>query len=77
MDENKLLFEKGCFLAQWVDDEPVEQTPVSKAYESRTKDLDTLLSELNEIKERIIEVREREWHLAKLVYFHENNFAKD
>ena len=75
MDEDKLLFEKGCFLAQWVDDEPVDKTPVSRAYESQTKDLAKLLSELDEIKARINEVREREWHLARLVYFHNNNLA--
>lgn len=75
MDEDKMLFEKGCFLAQWVDDEPVEKTPISSAYNSQTKDLATLLSELDDIKARINEVREREWHLARLLYFHDNNFA--
>ena len=37
----------------------------------------TLLKELDDIKERIQEIQARQWHLAKLLHFHENEFAKE
>lgn len=78
MDEYKMLFEKGCFLANWIDDESAQTDvpKISKAYSNQTKDLQTLLSELDEIKEHIQEVREREWQLDRLLYFHNNNLSR-
>ena len=77
MDSEKMLFEKGCFLPSWIDDceTKEEQTPIQRVYDNRNKDLNTLLSELDEINKHIQDVRERQWHLAKMIYFHNNNFA--
>ncbi len=77
MDDEKLLFEKGCFLPSWTEDsEPQEQTPISRAY-SENKDLATLIDELSDIKKHIEDVREREWQLAKMLHFHNNDFVKE
>ena len=76
MDNEKMLFEKGCFLPQWQEFQP-EKREISQAYEPVTKDLNTLLSELNEIEKHIQDVREREWNLAKLMHYHNNGFATE
>ena len=78
MDNEKMLFEKGCFLPCWLDDnEQKDEMPISQVHTMRNKDLKTLLSELDEINEHIRDVRERSWNLAKLVYFHNNGFANE
>lgn len=78
MDNEKLLFEKGCFLPSWIEDsEPQEQTPILRAYEPQNKDLAKLLEELSDIKKHIEDVREREWQLAKMLHFHNNDFVKE
>ncbi len=78
-DTEKMLFDKGCFLPSWIEDSKSEeeQTPISQVHIVRNKDLATLQQELAQIKEHIEDVKEREWHLAKLLYFHNNDFAKD
>lgn len=73
----KNLFESGCFLPCWTEDIEQEQMPISQVYTRQNKDLQTLLKELDDIKNHIQEVQEKQWHLAKLIHFHENNFAKD
>ncbi len=70
------LFEKGCFSPSWLEDTEVEQ-PISAVYTRHNKDMKTLLKELDDIKERIQEIQARQWHLAKLLHFHENEFAKE
>lgn len=76
MDEKK-LFESGCFLPSWTEDVESEPMPISQVHVRRNKDLQTLLSELEQIKEHIQEVQAREWHLTRLLHFHENNFVQD
>ncbi|MBR1461132.1 hypothetical protein IJ596_05820 [bacterium] len=77
-DTEKMLFDKGCFLPGWVEDTVQEdQMPISQVHIARNKDLATLQKELEEIKEHIEDVKEREWHLARLLYFHNNDFAKE
>lgn len=72
------LFESGCFLPSWTEDITQEDSmPISQVHLRRNKDLRTLLAELDEIKERIQEIQAKQWHLARLLHFHENNFAKD
>lgn len=73
----KNLFESGCFLPSWAEDIEPEEMPISQVYTRQNKDIQTLLNELDEIKNHIQEVQEKQWHLAKLIHFHENNFAKD
>ena len=77
MDTERMLFDKGCFLPSWVEDTPEEEMPISQVHITRNKDLQTLQAELEEIKEHIEDVKEREWHLAKLLHFHNNNFARE
>lgn len=72
----KELFEQGCFLPSWT--EAIEsKESISNAYAYRNKDVQTLQTELNEIKEYIQDIQERQWNLAKLLHFHENSFARD
>ncbi len=71
------LFEAGCFLPSWTEDVETEQMPISQVHLRRNKDLQTLLGELDDIKNRIQEIQAKQWHLAKLLHFHENNFAQD
>ena len=71
----KELFEKGCFSPEWTKD--ADERPISVAYSYERKDLQTLLSELDNIKDRIQEIQERQWQLAKLIHFNENQLAKD
>lgn len=74
MDE-KNLFENGCFLPEWTTD--IDEKPISVAYSYQKKDLQTLLSELDNIKEQIQEIKARQWHLAKLIHFNENELARE
>ncbi len=68
---NKELFENNCFPISWCEDEE-HFTPQVPA----RKDLTTLLAELEDIKNRIDELDAKEWHLAKLMKFHKEGFAK-
>ncbi len=78
MDNEKKLFEKGCFLPNWQEDvEAKEQKPILRVYGSEHKDLTTLLNELDEIKQRIFDIREKEWQLARMLNFHNNDFVKE
>lgn len=71
----KDLFEKGCFLPDWATE--TEPQPVSAVYTRQNKDLQTLLNELDEIKDRIQKIQAKQWHLAKLMHFHQNALAKE
>lgn len=77
MDYERLLFEKGCFLGDWNEDiiPQRKETPVERI--SKEKDLDTLLNELNEIKQHIEDVRQRKWELEKSLMYHNNGFVSD
>lgn len=72
MDE-KELFEQGCFLPCWAEDD----VKLSTAYKSVHKDLPTLMNELEEIKEKIQEIQARQWALARKILYHENELAKE
>ena len=71
----KDLFKKGCFLPEWATD--VEDQPISVAYNHERKDLQTLLSELDNIKDRIQEIQAKQWHLANLIHFNQNELARE
>jgi len=73
---NKDFFENGCFSPEWTT-ETHEET-VHQADTGRTfKDKETLLQELKEIKQRMHEIRAKEWQLAKLLEFHNHKLAKE
>ena len=65
MDANE-LFENNCFPMFWSEDtEPAENIPTVQK-----KDLQTLLAELEDIKNKIDDLSAKEWHLSKLMQFH-------
>ena len=72
-----MLFEKGCFLPCWLDDDVPSQPQVQQTQTYKNKDLNTLLKELEEIKQHIQDIKEREWQLANLLHFYTHNVAKD
>lgn len=76
MNENE-LFEAGCFLPAWAEDTKTEELPVLSAYKNQGKDLETLMGELEQIKESIQEIQARQWNLAKLIDFHRHNLVKE
>ena len=75
MDNERWLFEKGCFLGCWNDDivPQKQETPLKSLPD---KDLNTLLAELEDIKQHINDVKQRQWHLAKLIEYHNHGFAQ-
>ena len=70
MENERELFDNFCFLPAW--NEVEEITP---QYKRPHKDLDTLLQELEDIKNRMEDIKARKWHLAELLKFHENGFV--
>lgn len=65
--DSKELFENNCFPIMWCEDE--------EHFTPERKDLQTLLAELEDIKNKIDEISAREWHLAKLMKFHKEGFV--
>ncbi len=64
------LFAENCFLPCIGEAEPKQQP-----YVRQHKDLDTLLAELEVIKNNIEEIKAKEWHLAKLMQFHKEGLT--
>lgn len=67
MDNLDELFMENCFL-------PCIGEVEAKTVPQR-KDLETLLAELEVIKNNIEEIKAKEWHLAKLMKFHKEGIA--
>lgn len=68
---DKELFENDCLPLFWLEDEEHFEQPATQR-----KDLQTLLAELEDIKNQIDEISAREWHLAKLMKFHNEGLAR-
>ena len=62
--DSKELFENNCLPLFWLEDEEEQFEPQQR------KDLQTLLAELEDIKNKIDDISAREWHLAKLMKLH-------
>ncbi len=73
---NKDFFENGCFSPEWTSDTQEEVFQQVNAPQ-KFKDKETLLQELREIKQRMQEIRAKEWQLAKLLEFHNNRLVKE
>jgi hypothetical protein len=71
--DDKELFEAGCFSPEWATDE--NELPISQAYSKQNKDLQTLLKELDAIKDNIQEIQAKQWHLAEMIKFHQHQIA--
>ena len=67
--DDKYLFENNCFPLSWLEDE--------EHFEPPRKDLQTLLAELEDIKNKIENLSAKEWHLAKLMKFHNAGLSAD
>ena len=82
MNEAKKEFLNGCFAPNWLE---VDLTNTSVRTDSnkevsleskRRKDLDTLLKELDEIKQNIEKAAERQKRLANLMGFYTGELAQ-
>lgn len=78
---NKKDFQNKCFSPNWieVDLEEVARQQVireERLESKRRKDLKTLLKELDEIKQNIERVAEKQHRLANLMGFYSGNFAQ-
>jgi glutaredoxin 2 len=71
---NKKLYENKCFSPNWIEvDLEYERTQTTKEERLETKhrkDLKTLLKELDEIKQNIEKVAEKQQRLANLMGFY-------
>ncbi|MBQ8459564.1 hypothetical protein IJ541_05630 [bacterium] len=67
------MFEKGCFLPSWTE----ESENTSPVFQRQNKDLQTLLKELDTIKDRIQEIQAKQWQLARLIHFNRNSLARE
>ncbi len=68
---DKELFENNCLPLFWLEDEENFETHQI----APRKDLQTLLAELEDIKNKIDDISAKEWHLAKLMKFHKEGFT--
>lgn len=73
---SKDFFENGCFLPEWTSDTHEEAIPQANTA-GKFKDKETLLQELREIKQRMHDIRAKEWQLAKLLEFHNHKLARE
>lgn len=67
MDNLDELFMENCFLP-CIGEVQERQIP-------QRKDMETLLAELEVIKNNIEEIKAKEWHLAKLMKFHKEGIS--
>lgn len=63
---DKELFENNCLPLFWLEDEETFEQPQIVP----RKDMQTLLAELEDIKNKIENLSAKEWHLAKLMKFY-------
>lgn len=63
----KELFDNNCFPMGWSEE--------TETYTPQRKELSVLLAELEDIKNNIQEIEEKQWHLAKLAKFHKAGFT--
>lgn len=72
MDDNE-LFENLCFSPAWQEKES-EMPAIAKL--GQRKSMTQLLSELEDIKENLQQIQEKQWNLANLIRFNKQSFAK-
>ena len=68
------IFENNGFSMNWT--EAAQSEVNQQAYVPQRKDLQTLLAELEDIKNTIEDAQAREWHLAKLLKYHNEGFVR-
>ena len=77
----KKEYENKCFTPNWLEIDLEEAARQEKVREvrlenTRRKDLNTLLKELDEIKQNIERVAEKQHRLANLMGFYSGDFAQ-
>ena len=81
---NKKLIENKCFAPNWIEVDLSDERCLSTAQTEkeerletqRRKDLKTLLKELEEIRQNIERVAEKQHRLANLMSFYNGEFAQ-
>ena len=81
MSTTKKDYENRCFSPNWIEIDLEEVAKQQTAREerlenNRRKDLKTLLKELDEIKQDIEKVAEKQHRLANLIGFYRGEFAQ-
>lgn len=71
--KDKELFEAGCFSPEWATDDT--DLPISRVYSRETKDIQTLQKELDAIMDNIQQIQAKQWHLAKMIKFHQHQIS--
>ena len=57
--------------------EKLDELEEKEVYVPQKKDLTVLLAELEEIKNSIDDIKAKQWHLAKLMQFHQKGLANE
>lgn len=78
---NKKDFKNNCFSPNWLEVDLTEAKPAVTVKEERLeskrrKDLNTLLKELDEIRQNIEKAAEKQHRLANLMRFYSKEFAQ-
>ncbi len=73
---NKYL-KNGCFSPNWVEVNDKKEDIETQQTEQQRKDLATLLAELEDIKNNINHIEEKQWRLANLIKFYNNDLVTE
>ncbi len=77
MNDSELYF-NGSFSPGWLETSTIpETTPLENNTQPRFKSLETLKAEMEEIKEHLQDVRERQWNLEKRANFLKAGLEKE
>lgn len=72
IDDNE-IFENLCLSPAW-QEKKSEMPAIAKVHQR--KSVAELLGELEDIKENLRKIQEKQWNLANLIRFHEQGFVK-
>lgn len=70
-------FKDGCFSPNWVEVNEKKEDIETKQTEQQRKDLATLLAELEDIKNNINSIEEKQWRLSNLMKFYNNGLVTE
>jgi len=70
-------FKNGCFSPNWVEVDDKKEDIEMKKEDQQRKDLATLLAELEDIKNNINNIEEKQWRLTNLMRFYNSDLAAE
>lgn len=77
---NKKEYQNNCFSPNWIEVNPGESEVAAsmevRLESRRRKDLDTLLKELDEIRQNIDKIAEKQQKLVNLMRFYTEDYAQ-